>query len=51
LEEGGNNKTKRKAFGKNIEKEYQKPLGHPLTLGTHLHAKILRLKPLTKKMK
>jgi hypothetical protein len=49
LEKGGNNKAKRKAFRQNIKKGYQKPLGHPLTLGTHLHAKHLQLKPLAKK--
>jgi len=51
LEKGGNNKIKRKDFKQNIEKGYQKPFKHPLTLGTHLHAKYLQLKPLAKKMK
>jgi len=50
-ERGEKNKTKRKAFRQNIKKGYQKPLGCPLTLGTHLHAKHLQLKPLAKKMK
>lgn len=45
----GNNETKRKAFQQNIERRYQKPLGHPLILGTSLHAKHPHLKLLAKK--
>jgi hypothetical protein len=46
---GGSNKAKRKAFEQNIEKGYQKPLGHPLMLRTRLYSKHPHLKPLTKK--
>lgn len=35
---GGTNETKRKIFGWNIEKGYQKPPIHPLIPRTHLHA-------------
>jgi len=31
----------KKNFGQNIKKRYQKPLGHPPMLGTHLHVEHL----------
>jgi len=47
--EGGNNKAKRKAYGQNIERGYQKPHGHPLISKSRLHIGHLRVKPPTKK--
>jgi hypothetical protein len=41
--EGGNNKTKRKISRWNIEKVYQKSLGHPLIRRACLHDEHLRL--------
>jgi hypothetical protein len=46
---GEKNEAKKKVFERNIEKGYQKPLGHPLILKTHMHVKHLHLKPPTKK--
>jgi hypothetical protein len=37
LEEGKTTKQFLKTFGQNIEKRYQKSLGHPSMLGTHLY--------------
>jgi hypothetical protein len=46
---GGSNEAKRKAYGQNIESEYQKPYGHPLISKSRLHIEHLRVKPPTKK--
>jgi hypothetical protein len=48
---GESNETKRKAFERNIERGYQKPLKCPLILRTCLHAKHLHLEILPKKKK
>jgi len=34
---GGSNEAKRKAYGQNIERRYQKPYGHPLISKSRLH--------------
>jgi len=41
----GNNEAKKKAYGWNIEKGYQKPPKCPLILGACLHFEHLHLKP------
>jgi len=45
----GNNEAKKKAYGWNIERGYQKPLRCPLILGARLHLEHLHLKPHVKK--
>jgi hypothetical protein len=45
----GSNEAKRKAYGQNIERGYQKPHGHLLISKSHLHIEHLRVKPPTKK--
>ncbi len=44
----GNNETKRKTFQQSIKRRYQKPLRHPLILGTSFHVEHPHLKFLAK---
>jgi hypothetical protein len=48
---GRSNEAKRKVSQRNIEKGYQKPLGHPLILRACLHVEHPRLEFPTKKEK